>query len=298
MTSRLEHQVDAFLIHLRAERALSENTVLAYGRDLSQLLQFLHERECVQAEQVTSELLRAFFAELHHTGNSARSSARKLSSVRGFFKFLVEENELQEDPSALLVRPKLGRKLPQAAPEQDLLRLLSIPDTSTLRGLRDRALLSLTYAAGLRASEVILLEKQDVDFERGTVMPLGKGSKRRLVPLGHWTLTHLKEYLEARASEQPESNSPLLLPGPRGRALTRQAFWKLVRKYSRLAGLPEDLHPHSLRHSFASHLLAGGADLRSVQVLLGHASIATTEIYTHVALGHVQRTHKKTHPRG
>lgn len=303
----LEHQLDLFLTHTRVERALSPNTVLAYGRDLTSFVARLSEAGVHEARDVTTDHLREYVGTLGQDGLKARSLARKLSSVRGFFRFLLDEGELTDDPSALLVRPKIGRRLPHTASEHDLLTLLAAPDVTTLRGLRDRAMLSLTYAAGLRASELVGLSLGDVDFERGTVTPLGKGNKRRQVPLGHLTLSHLDEYLQARraAAAQEDSRtresadtSACLLPGPRGKPLTRQAFWKIVRGYSRLAGLRADLHPHSLRHSFASHLLAGGADLRSVQTLLGHASIATTEIYTHVSMGHVQAAHQKAHPRG
>jgi integrase/recombinase XerD len=179
-----------------------------------------------------------------------------------------------------------------------MLQLLEAPDTSTVRGLRDRAMLSLTYAAGLRVSELIHLQIADVDTRRGTVSTVGKGDKRRVVPIGEITLGHLEAYLEARKTMSAKKESSLLFLGPSGRALSRQAFWKIVRRMSLSAGLSQTLHPHSLRHSFASHLLNGGADLRSVQMLLGHVSIATTEIYTHVSIDHVRRAHGKAHPRG
>lgn len=297
MTHSLEHDIDAFLAYTRLERALSPHTTAAYGRDLSRFCAFASERGAHEARAVDVELLRAHLSELSRADLKARSLARALSSLRSFFRYLNEEGQLDENPTELLVRPKIGRKLPHTASEQDLLRLLAEPDVSTLRGLRDRALLSLTYAAGLRASELLQLSVGDVDFERGTVTPQGKGNKRRVVPIGHLTLGHLREYLDARGLADG-AHSVTLLAGPSGRPLTRQAFWKLVRGYSRRVGLRMDLHPHALRHSFASHLLAGGADLRSVQTLLGHASIATTEIYTHVSGAQIKREHARSHPRG
>jgi integrase/recombinase XerD len=176
--------------------------------------------------------------------------------------------------------------------------LIDAPDTTTLRGLRDRALLSLAYSAGLRVSELLSLEFGDIDTNAGTVMPLGKGQKRRLVPLFEVTLRHLEEYRTRRDEDARLSGKTRVFLGPSGRPLTRQAFWKIVRRYGLLSGQKLSLHPHALRHSFASHLLSGGADLRSVQVLLGHASIATTEVYTHVSAAHVRKAHEETHPRG
>jgi len=298
VTSSLEHDVDAFLAQARVERSLSPHTVLAYGRDLSRFCAFSAERQLSQIVQIGTDHIRDHLGALSDGGLKARSLARVLSSLRGFFRFAIEEGRRSDDPTALIVRPRIGRRLPETASEHDLLQLLEQPDVTGLRGLRDRALLSLTYAAGLRASEVLGLSIGDVDFERGTVAPLGKGNKRRLVPLGHVTLAHLRTYLDARDAEPKQAASLCLIAGPRGKPLTRQAFWKLVRGYGLGAGLRGDLYPHALRHSFASHLLAGGADLRSVQTLLGHASIATTEIYTHVSRDHVSRAHKRAHPRG
>jgi len=216
---------------------------------------------------------------------------------------LLDEDILRDDPTENITSPKIGRPLPSSASEHELLQLLLAPDISTLRGLRDRAMLSLTYAAGLRVSELLSLVVGDLDRRQGTVTTIGKGEKRRTVPVGHLTLKHIEEYLDAREMKDAEETRNIpptmtLFCGPSGKALTRQAFWKIVKRYGRAAGLRVDLHPHSLRHSFASHLLAGGADLRSVQMLLGHVSIATTEIYTHLSVDHVQKAHRTAHPRG
>jgi integrase/recombinase XerD len=218
---------------------------------------------------------------------------------------------MKSDPTALAARPKLGRKLPRPLTPEDVLLLIRTPDVSTLRGLRDRAMLSLAYAAGLRASELVTLRLGDVDARRGVVAAFGKGQKRRLVPLGELALAHLEEYRAALATSprQPgapatpstksgeASRSALLFPGTRGKALTRQAFWKIVRRHALAAGVPGAMHPHRLRHSFATHLLAFGADLRSVQTMLGHSDVATTEIYTHVTRDHVRSAYARSHPR-
>jgi len=219
----------------------------------------------------------------------------------------VREGLIEHDPTSLTARPRLGRRLPRALGESELVRLLETPDVTTLRGLRDRAMLSVTYAAGLRVSELVRLELGDIDMKRGVVSALGKGSKRRLVPLGEVALEHLEEYLaareadDARRKDKPKKSSvkdeKLVFRSPRGGPLTRQAFWKIVGQHARAAGLRGGAHPHQLRHSFATHLLRGGADLRSVQTLLGHAHVVTTEIYTHVSRDHVRDAHRRAHPR-
>lgn len=286
------------MAHLRIERALAANTLVAYGSDLSRFVDFTRDRGVTSCRAVQPADLREFLAQLGQSGASARSMARHLSSLRGYFRFLVEEGDISESPAELVTAPKLGRPLPSSAATHEMLRLLETPDISTLRGLRDRAMLSLTYAAGLRVSELVGLCVGDLNFESGTVTTEGKGGKRRMVPVGHLSLGHVEAYLARRSEHPKQAHSTALFCGPNGKALTRQAFWKIVRRHCLAAGIRTDLHPHSLRHSFASHLLAGGADLRSVQMLLGHSSIATTEIYTHLSAVHVQNAHQQSHPRG
>lgn len=297
----IESLIDVYLSHLRVERSLARNTLSAYGADLAGFAAFCAERR-IEPEDVDLGVVSAYMSTLAKAGLGARSTARHLSALRGLMRFLVREGELRGDPTALAARPRPGRRLPRPLTEDDMLRLLHAPDASSLRGLRDRAMLSLAYAAGLRVSELIKLELGDVDSRRGVVAAFGKGQKRRLVPLGAVALRHLEEYRGAldvaRATKRaPTAQSPLLFPGPSGKALTRQAFWKIVRRYALAIGLPEAMHPHRLRHSFATHLLARGADLRSVQTMLGHADVATTEIYTHVTRDHVRRAHSRSHPR-
>jgi integrase/recombinase XerD len=297
---KFEHAVDSFLAHLRIERALSENTILAYGRDLSRLTAHLQEVSPVKTrlDEIDTECLRGFVSARARSGASARTMARGISTLRTFFRYALDDDLVARDPTENMRSPKIGRALPSSAAEHEMLQLLEAPDVNTLRGLRDRAMLSLTYAAGLRVSELINLQIADVDRRWGSVSTIGKGNKRRVVPVGAITLRHLESYLEIRKELPNKAASPLLFLGPSGRPLSRQAFWKIVRRTSLAAGLSQTLHPHSLRHSFASHLLSGGADLRSVQMLLGHVSIATTEIYTHVSIDHVRRAHGKAHPRG
>ncbi len=295
---QLESQIDAFVAHLRVERALSPNTLLAYGRDLSDLRSRLADWGIDQASDIQPEHLHHWLAQLGRDGRSARTMARRLSSARSFLRFCEDEGFIEENPSLLVSRPRLGRSLPKSSSVHDLIRLLDMPDLRRLRGLRDRALLSLTYASGLRVSEVTGLSVGDLDLQAGTVTPLGKGGKRRVVPVGSLSLGHLQEYLRARSKNPRQKKATHLFCGPSGAPLTRQAIWKIVRKYGQQAGLDTNLHPHALRHSFATHLLAGGADLRSVQVLLGHSSIATTEIYTHLSIDHVIHAHERAHPRG
>lgn len=294
----LEREIASYLSHLKLGRALSANTLAAYGRDLQNLANTLRAEELDELKDLTSSRLRAYLAKESERGLGSRSLARSLSTLRGFLRYLMEEGKIEGDLGRDLPRAAMGRRLPRAAREDELVALLRAPDLSTPRGRRDRALLSLTYAAGLRASEVVGLTLGDLDLERGTVSPLGKGKKRRLVPLGELALADLSAYLADRAEKKAElAPRPILFPGVQGRPLTRQGFWKIVKSYGLKAGLSRAIHPHVLRHSFATHLIWGGADLRSVQLLLGHESITTTEVYTQVTAEHVRKAFQKSHPR-
>ena len=306
---RLDAALDFYLQHLRVERALSQNTVMAYGRDLGKLLAFAESATVSDIEAVDLGVISGWIREMSRAGLGPRSTARHLSSARGLCKFLMREGVLRADPTELAARPRFGRKLPRALGEAEMVTLIEAPPPDTLRGLRDRAMLSLMYAAGLRVSELVSLTLGDVDRARGIVSALGKGKKRRLVPLGEVALDHLAAYLAAREADAAAQTqrrgqggkspkvSQLLFPSPRGGKLTRQAFWKIVGRTARGAGIRGHVHPHQLRHSFATHLLSGGADLRSVQTLLGHANVATTEIYTHVSQDRVRQAYRKAHPR-
>lgn len=292
--------VDLYLDHLRAERGLSANTLLAYSRDLGKFATHL-ENHCTSLADLDASVISAWLTSLSKGGLSPRSLARHLSAARGLLQFLTREGLAQQDPTANAARPRLGRRLPKTMSEQDVLSLLDTPPATNLRGLRDRAMLSLMYACGLRVSEIIELEIGDLDLQRGVVTVVGKGQKRRMIPIADVSLDRLTEYLNA-ASQAARAmaggqDRAWVFPSPRGGRLTRQGFWKIVRTHARAAGIRGNIHPHRLRHSFATHLLAGGADLRSVQMLLGHSDISTTEIYTHVTHEHVRRSHERSHPR-
>jgi integrase/recombinase XerD len=304
----LDRAIDAYLDHLRVERALSANTLSAYSTDLVKLARFAEEQGVTDPKGLDLGTVTGWLSTLAREGLGARSAARHLSALRGLCKFLLREGLMENDPTSLTARPRLGRRLPRALGEAELVRLLETPDVTTLRGLRDRAMLSVAYAAGLRVSELVRLELGDVDFKRGVVMALGKGGKRRLVPLGEVSLAHLEEYLAARAADdearakkskakRASAKGEHVFRSPRGGPLTRQGFWKIIGQVARAAGLRGGAHPHQLRHSFATHLLRGGADLRSVQTLLGHAHVVTTEIYTHVTRDHIKDAHRRAHPR-
>ncbi len=294
--------VDAYLDHLRVERALAPLSVEAYARDLGKLLGHAEARGVSAPAQLDHALVATFLVELGRdrpgaAALGARSAARHLSAVRGFLRFLLRERVIDADPASLVDRPKLGRRLPKVLSFDEVSRLLDAPDRESFRGLRDRAMLQVMYAAGLRVSELCGLKLADIDRRRGVVSAFGKGGKRRLVPLGEPALDALDAYLAVRATHPRAASTTVLFLSPRGRAMTRQGFWKLVLRYARGAGIQKPSSPHKLRHSFATHLLQGGADLRSVQAMLGHTDISTTEIYTHVADDHVRAAHRRAHPR-
>ncbi len=299
----LDEFVDGYLDHLRVERALSSHTVSAYGRDLNKFVQFAAERGVTQIHDIDLPLVSEWLMQLNQEGLGARSAGRHLSALRGLMKFLIREGELDRDPVALAERPRFGKRLPRPLSIRQVLSLIEQPDPKTARGRRDRALLSLAYAAGLRVTELLNLKLGDIDFQRGVVAAFGKGRKRRLVPLGEVALAHLAAHLSQPNRQEPKaatldtSPSGLVFPSRGGKPLTRQMFWKLVRRTALAAGIPSHVHPHRLRHSFATHLLAGGADLRSVQTLLGHSDVATTEVYTLVSKELVKQVHESSHPR-
>ena len=288
---QLDPLVDAYVDYLKVERGLADNTVESYARDLAGFARFVCEEGSGEVESIDLGVVSAWQQSLWARGLSPRSATRHLSAVRGLMRFLVRESCRADDPSELAASAKLGRRLPRPLSIDEVLSLLAAPDPSKPRGLRDRAMLTLMYSSGLRVSELTRLKREDVDLSRGVLAALGKGGKRRLVPLGQVAMKHLEEYLQgARATD-------LLFANARGKPYTRQAIWKMVARHANQAQLAGPVYPHRLRHSFATHLLAGGADLRSVQVLLGHANVATTEIYTHVSAGAIEQAFRDAHPR-
>ena len=294
--SHTDHALDQFIAHLQVERGLSSNTIQGYSRDLVRFLEFL-ERVGHRPETATREDVSIFLGELYGR-LSPRSAARSLSAVRMFFRFLVSEGSIETSPARLVEAPKLPRRLPDILSPDEVERLLEQPDPATPIGLRDRAMLELLYATGLRVSELVGLRLQGVNLEVGFVRVLGKGDKERVVPMGDQANDAIAAYLRTgRETLTRGRASPHLFLNARGRSLSRQGFWKIIKQYGRLAGIRRPITPHGLRHAFASHLLERGADLRSVQVMLGHADISTTQIYTHVTRERLKQLHEKHHPR-
>jgi integrase/recombinase XerD len=288
--------IDAYLDHLRVERGLSKNTLDAYGRDLAALA--AQVGEAASPRDVGAAAIAALLDANVARGFGARSTARQLSGLRGFFRFLVRERAIDADPTALVDRPRIRARLPRVLSFEEVERLLAAPDASTDRGALHAAMLQLMYASGLRVSELCRLRVADVDLQRGLVSALGKGGKRRLVPVGEVALDHVTRYVrEVRPRHVGAAGETALFVSPQGGAYTREAFWKIVRRCAVAAGIVPLPSPHKLRHSFATHLLRGGADLRAVQAMLGHADLGTTEIYTRVAADHVRAAHTKSHPR-
>lgn len=287
--------LDRFLDTLWLESGLSRNTLSAYRSDLQALTVWLK----APPDKATRSQLQNYFASCVSQGARPRSTARMLSSLRRFYRYLLREGLITDDPSALLESPKLGRPLPKSLSEEQVEKLLQAPDTGTPLGLRDRAMLETLYATGLRVSELVSLTMQQVDLQSGVVRVVGKGNKERLVPLGEEAIECLQRYLvEARHDLLHGHSSDSLFPTARGAAMTRQAFWHNLKRYTQIAGIETHLSPHSLRHAFATHLLNHGADLRVVQMLLGHADLSTTQIYTHVARERLKSLHARHHPRG
>jgi integrase/recombinase XerD len=292
--------IDAYLDHLRVERALAKNTLEAYARDLGELAQHVDAEgsSSLEPRDIQPAQVLDFVIAASKRGKSARSSARQLSALRGFFKFLLREKAIATDPSELVERPKLARKLPRVLSYDEVDRLLAAPPEDSAKGIRDSAMIHLMYASGLRVSELCSLALGELDRRVGTVSPLGKGGKRRVVPVGQVALERIERYLDlVRPLNKGAATDRHLFLSPRGKRLTRQGLWKLLKAYARACGITTPISPHKLRHSFATHLLRGGADLRAVQAMLGHADLGTTEIYTRVAQDHVRQAFERAHPR-
>jgi integrase/recombinase XerD len=296
--SALDPALDLFLVHVRVEKGLAANSVDAYARDLRRYLDDLARQGVADWKGARREHLLAHLDHLVRRGISARSQARALSAIRSLHRLLVAERLADADPTEDVDGPRAGRKLPQLLSREEVERLLAAPDPRTAAGARDRAMLELLYATGLRVSELVGLSVNDVHLQTRMLLARGKGSKERIVPVGAPAAAALEDYLRsARGRLLRARASKDLFVTPRGARMTRQGFWKLLGRYARAANIARRISPHKLRHSFATHLLAGGADLRSVQAMLGHADVSTTQIYTHVERSHVQRVYEKSHPR-
>lgn len=290
--------IERFLDALWLESGLSENTLSAYRSDLGAYASWLARRNAC-LERAGRSVLLEYLAECVGRGARPRTTARLLSSVRRFYRYLVREGIVQIDPSAEVDSPKLGRSLPKSLTEDQVEKLLQAPDTANMIGLRDRAMLEILYATGLRVSELVNLGLSQMNLNAGVVRVVGKGNKERLVPFGEEALAWLGKYIsQGRGELLGERVSEALFPTARGAPMTRQAFWHAVKRYARQAGIERAPSPHTLRHAFATHLLDHGADLRVVQMLLGHADLSTTQIYTQVARERLKSLHARHHPRG
>jgi integrase/recombinase XerD len=296
---RADAQADQYLGHLAAERGLSRHTLEGYGRDLRRYLEFLAERGVDDAARASERDIVEFLLALARLGLSARSRGRTLAAVRGFHRFLLREGLCDANPAAQIALPKVGRSLPAFLSVAEVDQLLAAPDVSTREGLRDKAMIELLYATGLRVSELVSLELARVNLQGGFLVATGKGRKQRVVPCGEEAVRWIERYLaEARPRFVRGGRAPAhLFLTSRGGPMTRQGFWKLLRAYGARAGISRRLTPHTLRHSFATHLVERGADLRAVQTMLGHADISTTQIYTHVSQAHLRRLYDRFHPR-
>ena len=288
--------IDSFLNALWLEFGLSDNTLSAYGSDLKQFDKWLEAKELFNVEQ---QDINQFFVYRKQQGMSKRSVARILSSLKRFYGYLLREGLIQSDPCELIDAPRLAPALPESLSENDVESLLQAPEIVSALGFRDRAMLELLYATGLRVSELVELNFQQVNFRQGCLRVVGKGEKERLVPVGEEAMDWLERYLNhARPMILGARQSDYLFVTNRGSSMTRQAFWHIIKRYAKQAGIDKHLSPHTLRHAFATHLLNHGADLRVVQLLLGHSDLSTTQIYTHIAQQRLKELHSQFHPRG
>jgi len=291
--------IDQYLNYLLIEKGLSKATLNSYSQDLIRYQELLHKNGVDRLSDTDTSLILKHLISLRNSGLGARSRARLLVSIRGIYRFAVQEKLLKHDPARLVDLPKLSLKLPDVLAVDEVTQLLNTPDPNKPIGARDAAMLEVLYAAGLRVSELVNLKLQDINLETGFVRVFGKGSKERVVPIGLPAKTKIAFYIEnARKTALKNRLSPYLFVARAGKPITRQGFWKLLRRYADQAQIHKKISPHSLRHSFATHLLEGGADLRAVQVMLGHVDISTTQIYTHVTRKHLKDLHQKFHPRG
>lgn len=290
--------VDEFIHYLAVERGLAENTMDSYHRDLANYHEFLAREKIMDIQKTTKTHVMAYLLSLQKSGRATATISRHLAALKSFYHFLLRERRIDKDPTANLESPKLEKKLPRVLSVDEVELLLKQPKTADPAGLRDKAMLELLYATGIRVTELITLNVDHINLEVGFIRCFGKGSKERIVPLGSVARKYVGEYLQrGRVKLIKVKAEQALFVNHHGRRLTRQGFWKIIKKYARAAGIAKDITPHTLRHSFATHLLENGADLRSVQEMLGHADITTTQIYTHLTKGRLREIYAKTHPR-
>jgi integrase/recombinase XerD len=291
--------IDVFIDALWLEDGLSDNTLSAYRRDLNGFSHWLKNYKHCELDETDREYVQLYLAYRVQNGASPRTAARLLSTLRRYFRYQIRNGKRTEDPTRDIDAPRIGQPLPDSLSEQQVMNLLDAPDTTSVRGLRDRAMLEVLYSTGLRVSELVGLKMQQINFQTGVVRVTGKGSKERIVPVGEVAEDWIKDYLsDGRPVLISHYATDVVFPGRYGKPLSRQAFWYAIKKYAVNAGINTHLSPHTLRHAFATHLLNHGADLRVVQMLLGHSDLSTTQIYTHVARERLNRLHRQHHPRG
>ncbi|MDO8681973.1 MAG: site-specific tyrosine recombinase XerD [Armatimonadota bacterium] len=287
-----------YLDYLMVERGLSSNTISSYGRDISQFAEYALKRGVNNPSDLNEDALMGYMAMLSKSGLAASSASRKVSAIKGFCRFLYTEKAIVNDVASAIDNPQAPKKLPDTLTKDEIISLINQPDLHTEIGVRDRAILETLYATGLRVSELVGLTVDAVNLDVGFVRCTGKGSKERITPIGKVAIDYIRQYLaRSRSSLSAGSRSEWLFPSRQNKPLTRVWIWKIIRKYAVQAGITKHLTPHTLRHSFATHLLEGGADIKSIQEMLGHASIATTEIYTHISREQLKRVYKSSHPR-
>jgi integrase/recombinase XerD len=294
----MESLIQEFIEYLGHEKGLATNTLESYGRDLRQYCGFLSEDTSQTPETASQATIVAYLMMLRKQGKATATIARRLAALKAFYQFMLKENYVTKDPTDDLSSPKLERKLPRVLTVDEVEKLLNQPDTSTPAGIRDKAMLEVLYATGIRVSELVSLNLDDIELDEGFVRCIGKGSKERVVPMGEIAINALRSYLSKgrpKLVSNPGENALFL--NHHGRRLTRQGFWKIVKKYAAQLGIRKEITPHTLRHSFATHLLENGADIRAVQEMLGHADISTTQIYTHVTKDRLKDVYARSHPR-
>lgn len=294
----MEQIINEFIDFIRLEKGLSQNTIQSYKRDLTQYHDYLSEQKLKHIDNVDRMVIQKYFATLKDEGKSSKTIARLAATIRSFHQFAIREKYAVKDPTILIETPKYEQKLPDVLSEQEVNQLLTFPHMTNARDERDRAMLELLYGTGVRVSELIQLKVEDVNLTMGFVRVFGKGNKERIVPLGDQLMKLLKHYIqEVRPNLLKKQITDVLFLNARGGALTRQGFWKILKKIGLEKGITKTLTPHTLRHSFATHLLENGADLRAVQEMLGHSDISTTQLYTHISKKQIRDMYLTYHPR-
>jgi integrase/recombinase XerD len=295
----MNSDLQSFVHYLAVERGLARNTLESYERDLTKYIQFLHNQGVAEFNLSQKHHILTFLTMLKNEGRAAATVSRHMVSIRSLYQFLVRERMIDHDPSLNMETPKPGKRLPKVLTVGEVENLLAAPQTTTAAGARDKAMLELLYATGIRVSELISLDVADVNLAMGFLRCMGKGSKERIIPLGRFAGDAVRKYIETMRPQlvKPTKPDSALFISRIGARMTRQGFWKIIKRYAREANIAKDITPHTLRHSFATHLLENGADLRAVQEMLGHADISTTQIYTHVTRSRMKEVYDQTHPR-